>query len=122
MVPKMWSGITAEDLLTPEPALPAQFHDVWYRSRAIAPERALVLSVLWQSLIDLRKFRFAKRRQHQRLYWEAYEWVASEDQHWPYSFVNLCELLGMDPDSLRDQLLGDELPVGPTHQPLEEAA
>jgi hypothetical protein len=119
MVPKMWSGITAEDILTPEPALPAQFQDVWHRSRAISSERALVLSVMWQALIDLRKFRFARRRQHQRLYMDAYEWVVSSDRAWPYSFINLCELLNLDPEALRAELLGD---AAPATYPVEESS
>jgi hypothetical protein len=109
MVPKMWSGILPEELLIPEPALPAQFHIIWHRSRAISPERALVLAVLWQAVADLQKHRFAGRRQQQRLYMEAYEWVASKDRIWPYSFVNLCELLSLNPDSLREELLSGKV-------------
>jgi hypothetical protein len=105
MVPKMWSGVLPEDLLIPEPALPAQFHIIWHRSRAISPERALVLAVLWQAVADLQKYRFATRRQQQRLYMEAYEWVDSKDRSWPYSFVNLCEILNLDPDPMREELL-----------------
>lgn len=128
MVPKMWSGVPPEDLLTPEPALPTQFRDVWHRSRAISSERALVLSVMWQALIDLRKHRFAKRRQHQRLYLEAYQWVASNDRCWPFSFVNLCEFLNLSPESTRQELLEDaappygEIPAAIQPEVVEEAA
>lgn len=127
MVPKMWSGVPPEDFLTPEAALPAQFHDIWHRTRAISAERSLVLSVMWQAIIDLRKHRFAKRRQHQRLYIEAYKWVASNDQSWEYSFVNLCELINLDPDRLRAELLSVTEPVAPaapieTITEIEEAA
>lgn len=128
MVPKMWSGVPPEDLLTPEPALPTQFKDVWYRSRAISAERALILAVMWQALIDLRKHRFAQRRQQQRLYMEAYDWVASNDRSWPFSFVNLCELLNLSPESARRELLEDaappavEIPTVITSDEVEEAA
>jgi len=111
MVPKMWSGVPPEDLLTPEPALPAQFHEVWHRSRAITPEKALLLSVLWQAILDLRKHRFARRRRYQRLYLEAYKWVASDDRSWPYSFVNICESLSLNPESVRHELLGEMAPL-----------
>jgi len=107
MVPKMWSGVLPEELLIPEPALPVQFKEIWYRSRAISAERALILAVLWQAADDLQKHRFARRRQQQRLYMEAYEWVASNDRQWPYSFVNLCELLQLSPEALREGLLGN---------------
>ncbi len=107
MVPKMWSGVLPEELLIPEPALPVQFKEIWHRSRAISPDRALILAVLWQAADDLQKYRFARRRQQQRLYMEAYEWVASGDRRWPYSFINLCEVLQLSPEALREGLLGD---------------
>ncbi|MFN8643420.1 MAG: hypothetical protein U0802_17815 [Candidatus Binatia bacterium] len=106
----MWSGVS-DDVLVPEPALPSQFGDIWHRSRAISPERALALAVLWEAVFDLQKFRFATRRRQQRLYWEAYEWVASSDRRWPYSFVNLCELLALNPVAVRQQLLGAMAPL-----------
>ena len=117
MVPKMWSGVLPEELLIPEPALPAQFHIIWHRSRAISPERALVLAVLWQAVADLQKYRFATRRQQQRLYWQAFEWVDSRDHTWPYSFINLCDLLNLNPDSLRKELLTS----GPVAAPVAAA-
>lgn len=109
-VPQMWSGVS-DDVLVPEPALPSQFGDIWHRSRAISAERALALAVLWEAVFDLQKFRFAERRRQQRLYWEAYAWVASNDRGWPYSFVNLCEILDMNPGAVRQQLLGAMAPL-----------
>ena len=45
MIPSMWLYFAA-DLLTIEPALPAQVHDVWHHTCAIAPARNLALAVL----------------------------------------------------------------------------
>lgn len=112
MVPKMSSVIVPEDVLAPEPALPAQFHEIWHRTRFITSERALALSVIWQAIIDLRKFRFAPRRRQQRLYMEAYLWVASDEHSWPYSFVNLCEVLNLSPEPTREKLIGAMAPQG----------
>ncbi len=106
----MWSGVS-DDVLAPEAALPTQFADIWHRSRAISPERALAMAVLWEAVFDLQKFRYAARRRQQRLYWEAYEWVASGDRSWPYSFVNLCETLDLNAESVREQLLGELAPM-----------
>lgn len=107
MVPKMSPVIIPEELIASEPALPVQFHDIWHRTRYTSPERSLVLSVVWQVLIDLQKYRFAKRRRQQRLYMEAYQWVASNDRQWPYSFCNVAEMLNVDPQRLRNQFIGD---------------
>jgi hypothetical protein len=101
----MWSTIAHEDILTPEAALPIQFHAIWSQSRAITPERALALAVLEQARLDLQKYRYARRRRQQRLYRDAYEWVAADDISWPFSFVNICGGLSLSPEALRAQLL-----------------
>ncbi len=104
MIPHMWFGVP-EELLAPEPALPVQVQHVWHHTRAISSERRLILAMIWQAILDLRKYRFAKRMRDQRLYMEAYEWVESDDRTWPYSFANLCELLNLHVESARAQVL-----------------
>jgi hypothetical protein len=100
----MWSNVPEEGLI-PEAMIPSQFRDIWHCSRAISPERALAISVLEQAVFDLNKYRYATRRRHQRMYMEAYNWVASDDGSWPYSFVNLCDALDLTPEWLRPHLL-----------------
>lgn len=116
-VPRMWSGVS-DDILVPEAALPAQFADIWHKSRAISPERALALAVVWEAVIDLGKYRFATRRRQQRLYWEAYDWVTSDDGSWPFSFVNLCDTIGLSVEPVRKQLLGGLMPFPKTEKPV----
>jgi hypothetical protein len=116
-VPQMWSGIP-EDMLAPEATLPSQFFDIWHHSRSTSPERLLALAVVEQALLDLQKYRFARRRRHQRLYMDAYRWVASDDREWLFSFANLCDGLGLVPDLVRRQLLGD---VAPARWPASDA-
>lgn len=103
-VPGMWVGIS-DDVLAPEVLLPGQFQDVWHHSGAVAPERMLAMAVLSEALHDLTRYRFAKRRRMQRLYWEAYEWVTAADRNWPFSFVNLCDSLGLTVEAVRAQVL-----------------
>ena len=117
MVPKMSPVVIPEELIASEPALPVQFHEIWHKTRYVSPERALVLAVAWQVLIDLQKYRFASRRRQQRLYMEAYRWVASDDRKWPYSFCNVAEVLDVAPERLRAKLLGE---VGPVISPADE--
>lgn len=109
----MWSGVLREDSLVPEHVLPVQFNDVLRRKRAVSPEVALVISVLERSILDLREYRYARRRREQRLYMNAYAWVASEDRRWPFSFCNLCDSLNLNPVAVRAQLLGESAPAGP---------
>jgi hypothetical protein len=108
-------GIVEDDVLTPDLTLPIQFRDIWHGARFASPETILAVSVLGQAANDLQTYRFARRRRNQRLYSEAYNWVASDDRSWPYAFVNLCEALRLSTESVRARLLADALPAAQTH-------
>lgn len=109
---RMTATAVLEEILGPEPALPSQFGDIWHRSRNITAERQLALAVLWQAVLDLRKFRYARRRRQQRFYMEAYGWVASDARDWPYACANLCDSLGISVEALRARLLDDDRAPG----------
>ena len=106
----MWFGI-ADDLLIPTALRPVQFHDIWSRSRTISPERRLALAVVQQALNDLAGYRFARGWRRQRLYWDAYAWVADDDREWPYSFINLCEAAGLGVEAIRQRVLDPTVPA-----------
>ena len=44
------------------------------------------------------------RLQHRAEFAEAECWVFTTDWDWPFSFVNLCELFGFDPEAVRRAL------------------
>jgi hypothetical protein len=71
------------------------------------PEAALAKGVLVQAKRDLRRFRTAQDRIGREIYVDAHSWIASDDLWWPYSFLNVCEVLGLSPEVLRMQLLTD---------------
>jgi hypothetical protein len=64
-----------------------------------------------QAIDELAHNRFAKTRRGQRAYWKAYDWVATEDPEWPFSFVNLCGALGLDVESTRRRVLDATMPT-----------
>ncbi len=103
MVPAMWKGVP-DDFVIEEFALPAQF--TWGWRQPLTPERRLAFSVLWSAVFDLAKYRFATRRRHQRLYFEASEWVASTNRCWEFSFERLCEEFKIEPAEARASVLG----------------
>ena len=74
---------------------------------AATPEKELALGVLKQAARDLRRFRSATRGVRRELYLDAYSWITENDFSWPYSFVNVCELLDVCPDAIRTELLAD---------------
>ena len=69
------------------------------------PEAALAKGVLVQAKKDLRRFRRAQDPIGREIYDDAYTWVASDDSWWPYSFLNVCEVLDLAPELLRSELL-----------------
>ena len=93
---------------SPDQVLPVQFHEVWQHGRNQSPERELAVSVLAQAALDIEKCRETQHGRKRRIYREAYNWVASDDRSWPYSFLNLCDTLSLSPAFLRARLLNEE--------------
>jgi hypothetical protein len=83
---------------------PSQFRDIW-NGEGHSAERELASAMLEAAASDLRNYRYARRRRRQRMYWQTYQWVASDDREWPFSFVNLCEFLRVSPAAMRERLL-----------------
>ena len=67
----------------------------------------LAAGVLKQAGQDLRRFHRAPSAIERELYLDAYRWVISDDCSWPFSFLNVCQLLNLAPESLRQELLTD---------------
>ena len=67
----------------------------------------LAAGILEQATLDLRRFRGATSGLEREFYLDAYRWVISDDCSWPFSFLNVCQLLNLAPESLRQELLTD---------------
>ena len=72
-----------------------------------APEKDLAAGVLKQAGHDLRRFRAATTGTKRELYLDAYTWITANDFSWPYSFMNVCNLLELCPDVVRAELLAN---------------
>ena len=101
----MTNAVIHEDLLQPESTLPVQFARLWHGTLPVSPERALLVNMVALAADDLSKYRHARKRRQQRLYRDAFRWVASDDRSWPMSFVNICEALNLSAQRLRAELL-----------------
>lgn len=71
------------------------------------PEKGLAGGVLKQAAYDLRRFRAATTGVKRELYLDAYTWITADDFSWPYSFVNVCNLLDVCPEVIRAEVLAD---------------
>src|SRR5215468_3085415 len=67
--------------------------------------RALMLAVLEDAVQCIERGRRRRTFHARRLAAEAEAWVRSDRRDWPFSFVNICEVLGFEMDAFRKRLL-----------------
>jgi hypothetical protein len=87
--------IVIDDLMAGGEMLPAQLP----ASSNWSPEKKLAAAVLASALVEIRDHHGTPA--HARRVAEALEWVQGEDTVWPYSFLPLCEVLGLEADWVR---------------------
>jgi hypothetical protein len=89
------------NLLSTVNVLPAQF---FAEARAsVSGEKRLLLAVLERAISDLCNTRPSQSSVRDRE--EARQWVESREESSPYSFIRICEALGLDADVLRRGIL-----------------
>jgi len=92
-----------------------QRYDVWgeeapenaAEAREPNPEAVLAAAVLKLAFEDLQKYRGATETRRRRAFREAFVWVNSNERRWPFSFLNVCDMLDLSPVALRSKLLND---------------
>jgi hypothetical protein len=92
-------------LFQPEVVLPAQMS--WGAScdGNTSGARALMLAILEDAMLCIER---GSRRRHwraRRLATDAESWVRSDSREWLFSFVSICDVLGIDADAVRVRLL-----------------
>lgn len=92
-------------LLEPDTLLPSQFFAGLRQKAHMSGERRLMIAVLEDGLHCFQKHIDAVDPKARQLFLDAEEWIMSDDQSWFFSFVNVCETLGLDPDYVREGLL-----------------
>jgi hypothetical protein len=85
------------------------------------PEKSLAVGVLKQAAYDLRRYRTATKGADREVYLDAHSWITAYDSSWPYSFMNVCKLLGLCPEMVRADLLADAS-LGAFHYWIRRAA
>jgi hypothetical protein len=68
---------------------------------SLPPEKRLMLALLTDALAVIR----GARAERQRAVAEARAWFAATDPGWPFSFVRVCDALGLDPERVRRLVL-----------------
>ena len=91
--------------LVPDTLLPSQFFASLQQKSRMDGERRLMIAVLEDGLNCFQKHMEATDPKARQLFLDAEEWIMSADQSWFFSFVNVCEALGLDPEYVREGLL-----------------
>ena len=101
---RMSQGNSGDALLVPETLLPSQLPSSEDSLGTPAGVRGLMLAILEDAVYCLADTsnRCAKRRREARL---AETWIRDPREDWVFSFVSICRVLDLDPDTLRFRLL-----------------
>ena len=67
----------------------------------------LAAGILEQAALDLRRFHGGTSAVEREFYLDAHRWVTSDDSSWPFSFLNVCQVMNLAPETIREEMLGD---------------
>jgi len=75
-----------------------------HRSKLSSGERRLALAVLEDAIAAFKENIFGDMSQAKQLCDEARQWLWSDDEKWPYSFINICGVFNIEPSAIRREL------------------
>ena len=85
----------------PDVLIESQFQATQTRQLALDPERVLMLAVLRDAVSCYQDHAGARNKLKRSLHRDAEEWILDRDRSYLFSFDNLCDALGYDPDYMR---------------------
>ena len=95
-------------IIEPDIFLPSQFYGTSGLSRKLEGEKRLMIAILKDAVECLNKYRGARSSLGRSQYQSAIEWVMDTSTDWLFSFTNICDFLGFDPEYMREVLLKRE--------------
>ena len=93
--------LAERDAIIPAAVFPEQFYGSPHQPSQVRGEVALMQTVLKDALECFQKQFGAPRFRDYRIAREAEQWFFTDDYQWPFSFVNICSVLGIDPEYIR---------------------
>lgn len=92
-------------LFQPDILLPTQYLETVRRKANLEPEKELMLAVLEDAIWCFQKHIFARDSKRRGLFRDAEAWIFEENSDWPFSFENICEFWGLNPQYVRQGLV-----------------
>jgi len=78
-----------------------QYLGIFGRNENLAPEKALALAVLEDAIHCFQQYSVARDRAGKQKFSEAENWIIRQGRDWVFTFDNVCEVLGLDPQYVR---------------------
>jgi hypothetical protein len=84
---------------------PEQYREIFSRTRNLEPEQELMLAILCDAIECIFKYCDEPVPVRAKLFHDAREWLFEDDEKEPFSFLNVCDSLNLDPSYLRRGVL-----------------
>ena len=96
----------SDDVLSQISSTPAGIHAAsnHMRRMEMMGEFILVQAILREALRTYQKYALKKGHRASRLFREVNDWFSSDDRQWLFSFVNVCDILSLEPTYIRTGL------------------
>jgi hypothetical protein len=91
-------------ITTGDTSMVEQYLDTFRRSVHLEPEKSLLAAILEDAVQEYRKYSRAHDANGKKRFREAEEWIMRGGNDWIFSFDNVCDLLGLDPEYVRRAL------------------
>jgi hypothetical protein len=92
-------------LFQPDELAAHQYQKTFERVRPLQPERRLMLAVLEDAIMCFQRYINAKGGKEKKLHQDAVSWIFDHSDNRAFSFENICDVCGLDPNYLRMGLL-----------------
>ena len=94
----------SNSLFDPEVVLPDQMFPGAKLPPFVQSEGRLMLAILQDAVDCYQRHALARNPRHRAEFEEAKSWISASDTDWVFSFENICNVLGIDPDYVRSGL------------------
>ncbi len=89
------------NLFEPDTLLPDQYFAAFAREGSVVRERKLMLAILRDAVECYQKHALSRDPRGRLLFADAEDWISSGEREWPFSYENICDVLGLNPQYLR---------------------
>ena len=96
----------SDDILSQISSMPTGIHAASNQNRRmeVMGEFILVQAILREAIRTYQKYALKKGTRASRLFRDVNEWFSSDERRWFFSFVNVCDTLGLEPTYIRTGL------------------